>query len=327
VILGKAYISEKPPPTRVTVCIVALAIGFFIVATPYLIYLKAETGTWTISGKVGANFAAGAFNNEDELGSVQPGLSQGGIKDFAKNIFYGTRYAQIFLASILPLFLAVLASLGLFRSVWNRERLWRELYLLSFCILTIGGYILSVVLERYFYVMLPIFFAWIARGIVEAEQWYLESVQKWNMPKLFNLLNSRSFVPVCLVLIFFYTFTTNFYVRSAESAWQGAAFEERDAGEWMRKNVGPNQIIFSPSFRPVFYAKGEQFWSDTKEPENLLGELKEKQIRYVVLNERIYKKFPYLQDLYGEVQKSDDFKLIYDREDMPGYRISIFELK
>lgn len=327
VVLGKSYLSAKTHRTRTFFRIAALIIGFFIVAAPYLIYLKVETGTWTVSGKVEANIMAGALKDEgdSDLGN----LAQHGqtTENIFKNLFYGTRYAQIFLASILPLFLVILSSLGLFRSIWKRERLWRELYLLLFCILTIGGYIFSVVLERYLYVLLPVFIAWIARGIVEAEQWYLNSVKEWRMPRLLTFLSPRGFVPVCLVLIFFYMFTANFYVRSAESAWQGAAFEERDAGKWIRKNASPNSLMFSPSFRPIFYGEGEQFWTDTTDPKILMSEIKEKQVRYVILNDRSYKKFPYLREFNEVLRKSEDFKLVYEREDMPGYKISIFELK
>ncbi|MGQ0543147.1 MAG: glycosyltransferase family 39 protein [Blastocatellia bacterium] len=311
--------------------VAAIILGFTLLAAPYISYLRSETGSWTISGKTSKNFASGIFSEEtSQRGRDQEVEQPAGkptVKNLASNFIFNLREAQKGLGQLMPMFLLLFAGLGLFGERWRKERLKREAYLLSFCLLTVFGYAATWVLERYLYVLFPIFFGWIALGVMRLEHWFRESSPDWTIGKFLSRINYVKFVAICLVFIYLYVFTINFYVRSRESAWQGAAYEERDAGIWLRENGKASPVIFSGSFRPVFYADGNQYWTETSDMRQVLEKIRNSRVDYVVDSERIHKKFPYLKGISEVLQNEPDFELIYERNDMPGYKISIFRLR
>ncbi len=310
--------------------VAALVLGFAIFAMPYIFYLHEATGTWTISGKAATNLAVGALQDSSEIGdkpAAVEGSDSKSIKVLLMTFVSSLRDTQTNITNLLYFLLIALIAIGLFRERWSEERFKREAYLISFCLLTILGYAATVSLERYFYVLLPIFFGWIAHGILQFEQWVRETTQKLTPHKSLYLPGSRIFVGLCLIFIFFYVFHVNFYVRSTESAWQGSAFEERDAGLWLKNHSQPSPVIFSASFRPVFYAEGKQFWVENKDISQIIAQIKENKVGYVVDNERSYKKHLHLKGFSEILQNDPAFELVYQKNDQPGYKISIFKLK
>ncbi len=323
--LGKSLWQRKPLTRKWIPQVSALMIGFAILATPYIFYLRSETGTWTISGKAMANFAEGELHQDDEA-DPRPALDQQVGKVLVRNFAFGLRQIHIIFTDLLPILLLIFAALGLFGNKWSTERSKREFYLLLFCLITMVGYAASVVETRYFYVLLPIFFGWIASGIVQAEQWVKESVQ--NSPARFSFLVNGRLIPIVMVIvIFLYVFPTNFYVRSQTSAWQGAAYEERDAGLWLRENGKPSANILSASFRPVFYAGGKQVWSRDTDIGGILARIKSNDIDYVIDSERTFARNPHLRDLSAALQNEPTLELVFQENPMPGYKISIFKVK
>lgn len=304
---------------------VVLLLGFMICAAPYIFYLHSATGEWTISGKASVNISAGAMRAGDYTTAAVS------VKQSAKvliiNFVLCLREVQKSLANLLPFLMIFLVALGLFAKRWDEKRFGREIYLILFCVLTIIGYSAAVVQDRYFYFLLPIFFGWMARGIVQTERWLHDTLQNLlpeNFPYPFS---PKIFYAVCLALIYFYVFSINFYVRSAESAWQGAAFEERDAGLWLKDHSKPSPEIYSAGFRPVFYAEGKQFWTTATSETEITSELKKRGTDFVIVNERAYKENPHLENFSQYLQNSREFELIYQRCDQPDYKISIYKLK
>lgn len=312
--------------------IAILTLGFAIFAAPYIVYLHGETGRWTISGKVEKNFAAGAFS-ESALKRTQADDAENAVSDeqsikaLAMNFALNLREVQKALSSLIPFFLMILIGVGLFRNSWDRERFFREAFLFSFCLVTMIGYAASFVLERYLYVLLPVFFVWIAQGIIGLKEWYKASTNSealgWSVyfPK-------PSWMPTfLLILLFLYLFPTNIFVRSKESAWQTAAFGERDAGIWLQENGKPGATVFCFSSVPIFYSQTKEFWTDEKQPEQIVEEILLQQVDYVVDSERSYKKRPYLADLTAALKGDPNFELIYERDEFPGNRIAIYRTK
>ena len=330
--IGKALWQRQLFGRETILQVAAILLGFMLLSAPYILYLKSETGSWTISGKTSQNFASGVFSEDalqEERGDegMEPRVGRPTARELASNFVHNFREAQKSIGQLIPMFLLVLAGLGLFGERWSKERFKREAYLLAFCVLTILGYAATWVIERYLYILLPIFFGWIALGIVRLERWFRESCPDWTFGKYLTRVNYGSFVAVCLILIYLYVFTTNFYVRSKESEWQGRAYEERDAGIWLRENGKPSPVIFSVSFRPVFYADGNQYAPETKDVREILEKIRNEQVDYVVDSERMHKKLPHLKGLTEALQNEDNYELVYQRNDHPGHKISIFRRK
>ncbi len=153
-------------------------LGFALLATPYLIYIRSTTGSWSISPKFkahisGTNFSDTVFDKnfmptlKPQIPPVRSTGEKGKI--LIKSFFRNLQVINRSIPNLFPPFLIIFVGLGLFRAKWNANRLRREMYLLFFCVLTIVCYALTIVEVRYFYVLLPILFGWMACGIVEME--------------------------------------------------------------------------------------------------------------------------------------------------------------
>lgn len=329
VIFSKSLWEKKLPFGRIpSKQIFTLLIGFALLATPYIIYLKQQTGTWTISGKIQVNTITAYAEDEikpDTPDDVKPGAE--GIRTYFKYFVINLMEFQKSLSFLLPSLLFILIGLGLFVAPWNKERLQREIYLVAFCLITILGYAVAVVRDRYFYILLPIFFGWIAYGVVQLERWFQESKQNFLPNRFLEFFNKKSFVIVSLIIIFAYVFPINFFVRTKEKAWEVAAYEERDAGLWLKENGNPSALVFSAVLRPVFYSEHKHLPLTTKTIEDTLKQIKEKKVEYVITSERSLYRNPTLKGFTEVLENSPDFEMIYDRKDYSKYRISIFRAK
>ena len=345
--IAKAISNQKKVFRNVMANSVAILLGLAIVSTPYILHLRSVTGTWTISGKTSTNIASGIFSEKSAEAEPDRNLSEvtspePSMKNVASNFIYNLRVAQNVLEEMLPLFLLPLVALGLFGEKWGEERIFRESYLITFCLLTIVGYAASWVLERYFYVLLPIFFGWIGLGIFRLEIWFRATIANWKSIGFKSRYKTSSFVALTMILVYVYVFPVNFYVRSKESEWQRSAYEERDAGIWLRKFGQAHPKIFSPSFRPAFYADGIQFWTTSEDTNEIMDEIincegkklissaqnmENCKIDYVFISERWISKRSYIGDLSDAIKSRPEFDLVYFNHDRPGYSVSIYALK
>jgi hypothetical protein len=324
--IGLQYLRTKDRPGFKVplVRVAAFTFGFLLLASPYIGYLRHVTGVWTVSNKATVNMAGGVLRAaEADRKSTEMTTANVDGRVLVREVIDAERRAQTHIQDLAPLVIFIFVALGLFGEKWSSERLFRESYLLAFCVLTAVGYIATIVLERYFYVMLPVFFVWMGRGIEEAERWILGSLGKWNLARIRPVM-SKVAIPLCLALVFVYMFSLNFYVRSTESRWQGSAVEERDAGIWMKKNGPASPTVFAGSFRPVFYARGIQVWTDSKDAAEILAEIKTRGVDYIVENDRSTRKYPYLEEVFKLVKNSQDFELVYENKRHPDFEISIY---
>ncbi|MEQ1764115.1 MAG: glycosyltransferase family 39 protein [Pyrinomonadaceae bacterium] len=316
-VLGRSLWVRPFSGTNLLLRVGALFLGFFILAAPYLYYLRSETGAWTVSAKSDVNFASGIYSEGaqeyvDEYDSIP--------KVFAYNLFeIHKAFPYLF-----PPLLMILVALGLFGERWDRERFWREGYLILFFLMTLAGYAITVVQTRYLFVLLPILFGWSACGVVQLQKWLHGSIENW-WPGKGNLAEARLFVPVCLALMYLYVMPLNSFLQSSEKAWQTLAYEERDAGLWLKQNSEQSPLVFSASLRPVFYAEAKQLTPKSSDSAEVLYQIHNCSVDYVITGERSLKRNPYLKDLPDALLSSPNFKLVYEENVYPGYKISIFK--
>ncbi len=326
--IGKILWNRKLLTRNSTVTIAALLLGFIILAAPYLFYLRSATGSWTISGKVANNVAAGALHDDEaDAPDVVANSEKQTGKILIRAVVLNLIEIQKIFNYLFPILLMIFVALGLFGEHWDKERLKRESYLIAFCLITIFGYALAVSQVRYFYILLPIFFGWMARGIIGLEKWLNKSIQEWFPNRCFYLISSKSFVILCIIFIYLYVLPINFYMRPAEKAWRDSAFEERDAGLWIKENGKPSPTIFSAGFRPVFYAEGKQIQPKTENLNQILEQIKNSKADYIITGKRALKRHPYLENLTEILQNSTEFDCIYQNKDKAGYEIYIFTSK
>jgi hypothetical protein len=152
----------------------ALACCFLIFALPYMIYLHQQLGAWTISGKLAGHlWQGGGRAGEFKTASLVPNFASALVQT-AK----GLRGEYELLALIFSPPFVALAALGLFRAAWSRKRLLRELYLATFVVATLAGYAVTLPNIRFLVPMLPILICWLARGVVEIEDWTTKTLAR-----------------------------------------------------------------------------------------------------------------------------------------------------
>lgn len=305
----------------------ALIFGFLILAVPYILYLQGETGVLTISGKAGVNFASGEFREDPAAAAMpMPFESKSALLLVIKTFLENLIDVQISFSVLLPWLMAVFVALGLFGSKWDRARFKRETYLGFFCAFTVICYALTVTQTRYFYVLLPIFFGWIALGIRSLGQWFYDSANGGVPEKYFIIFNRNFFAGACLVFIFVYLFPINYFMRSEESLWKANAYEERNAGLWIKENGKKNPLIFSARRTPALYAEGEKLFLTTTGIEETIAEAVNHQVDYIVLGKRTLKQKSFAKGV-EMLEKREDFEIIYHKNEYPGYEILIFGRK
>lgn len=301
--------------------IAALLLGLSIFATPYILYLRAETGQWTVSGKAEINTIVGEL--ETEMDSSARQTSTGPIKEFAKYFLHNLIEVQKTMPALFPLLLWLFVGLGLFASPWGKERFERETFLILFCAVTVAGYAAAVVQLRYFYVLLPILIGWMAHGIVNFTEW-LQGTAKSQKGSTAGLLKPRPVAAFLITAVFLYVLPLNLYMRSTDSSWETSGYEERDAGLWIRQNGSSEPYVFSASRRPAFYAEARQLTPKTENVAEVLSDIEAQQVDYVVTSDRSLKRNPFLAGLDKILLSDPNFELVYENTPRPGYGVSIF---
>ncbi|QQS41697.1 MAG: glycosyltransferase family 39 protein [Acidobacteriota bacterium] len=305
-----------------------LVLGFMFLATPYIYYLRVETGQWTISGKLVVNIAGGELRVDtgDDY-ALRPTVLVEKVKVLLLAFFFNLIGIQVILAYLLPILIMITVSLGIFGEKWVEERIRREIYLIGFCMFTVMAYTATVQQTRYFYMLLPIFFGWIALGIVVVSKWFNATFGNWVPDRARWVFERKSFVVGALVFLFLYTMPINFFLREKEELWTNTAYEERDAGLWLRENAKGRPIVFSASRRPVFYALGEHVNPVSRDLEENYRDIIEKKVDYVILGDRALLRNEFLAGLEKRLVADGRFEQVYMREDVPGYGIAIYKRK
>ena len=275
-ILGLRALS-RPPRIRNLGYPLLLGIVFLAVIFPYLYRVHEATGVWTISQKVGANFATaeglalGSFRQFDietwgldstgqQVRFFSEEIAAASALDYIlanpvayARILYGNTlklFAQLFNIHLFPWYLLLPLALGLFRRAWDRERAWNELFL-AFTLLPGLSFILFFVQERYIAALVPILMIWAGHGLLELGDWLQDTV--WTISrkdakaprpgKNRGNLTWLVWLPTALLAVFFLVMTP----RQADTAYlPGSARPVHlEAGKALAPYVEPGDIVMS----------------------------------------------------------------------------------
>ena len=78
---------------------------------------------------------------------------------------------------------------------------------------------------------------------------------------------------------------------------------------------------------PVFYAEGTQLPPRSTDIDEIIRDLRSRNLDYVITTIRGLRRNPYLKDLEGILLNSADFTRIYEDHRDPDHSISIFQYK
>ena len=285
-VLGLRALS-RPPRLRNLGYPLLLGITFLLVIFPYIYKVHQETGVWTISQKVGANFATAeglALGNFKQFDVETWGLDSTGhmVRFFSKEtadasalayiladpvaylrILYGNTlklFRQLWTVHLVPWYLLIFISLGLFQKIWDRKRAWNELFLAS-TLLTGLSFILFFVQERYIAVLVPTLLLWAGHGFITFGDWLAGSVQQiithqpLDQARIRGWYRSLVWVPITLMALFFLILTP----RQAQTAYlQGSVRPVHlKAAAALRPYVEPGDILMSRYVAIAFHSGAE----------------------------------------------------------------------
>jgi len=272
----------------------ALLAGFFILAVPYLMYLHAGTGKWTLSTKGEVNqqlSAAVLFENEgikdpfyhltednmhlpydmayhignlNELNRIQEGNErivhipiQNYIKKYVRNVYLMLRFAipRLFTAPLL-----VLWAIGFFGPIYQRKQ-WAKIGYLASFVLFFWFVVIPVfhVNDRYLAPMFPLMFIWIGNGCLILYRWLEENLKRF-LPEgnRIHFRPKRTALIVLMAGLAVFSFLPELAkvvsVSRDSNDMWSQPVELRKAGFWLKSQTSEPPVIMSLNKAVDFYA-------------------------------------------------------------------------
>lgn len=312
--------------------LILFLIGFLIIASPYLIFLYNYTGHLSISAK--SDFSevymlepyteeyeqAHFLLNEDNTEIIQDRLrkpKEGTIKKILKNPLKSIRtYIENLyeennqFVDIFPIIFIILASFGLFRSNF-KYGLFKQLYLLIFILYPLLLYPVFFILARFLACTIPFLIIWVSKGIYEFGISFNKKGFK-NMMLWFVII-------ICIFGIILTIYHPQYGIEQE-------ALEHKEAGIWLKENIGEDLIIMSRKQWVSFYSNSKVVFVPYSNYEDMLDFACHENVDYIVIDERFVSKTrPRLRFLLDEKNTPKEIKSIYKDESIK--KILIYELK
>jgi 4-amino-4-deoxy-L-arabinose transferase-like glycosyltransferase len=290
--------------------LLAMAGAFLLVALPYWIYLRVQTGQWMISGQAGMTYitcislAYGDVAGFDratwgldaagrEVNFFSPDIVSFSMFDhmradpaaFARLVYQNVRdfINTLFNIRMFPVFLLPFLSLGLFDFAWDRRRTKKELLLLASSAPALS-FLLFFVQERYIGVALPLLVIWTAHGLDRFGVWMTDTLTRLRGRRGEALWGHvLTAIPVALLLVF----CVAMWEREAAGTSLGSyRMAHREAGLWLAERIEPGATVMSRYPAIAFHAGAD--WAPT--PNATIGEVldyaRSHGADYFVLDER-----------------------------------------
>jgi hypothetical protein len=331
-----------------------LVVGIFlIIASPYVAFLYRHTGHVRFEGKWNINYTiarrelSGMSYEESAYGLGPNSSIQGPLLDpfhFAAYTPYAHSLAdkvstllgmakhnsksveRSFLNHDLgsPLFL-LLIPIGLFRTSWDRRRLFHESIITSVFLSVLFLWLTSSSAEfRYVFPLVPLGILWVAKGIEELAHWSAESCISLDLVKWGSRGRARLLVESVVLLSIF-----GISLRSISQDWLFHSEEKENldikaASLWL-KNLNPgSKRIASFATIPTYYAQGTLVGLPYAPSGLALHYLADQKIDYIVLDAQFGGNFPEVSEWLKDRIPDARAKLIYESSTGPGHEIAIY---
>ena len=291
--------------------LLAMAGAFLVVAFPYWLYLRLQTGQWMISGQAGMTYITCislAYGDVAGFDLATWGLDSAGreVVFFSPDIVFFSMFDHMrsdprafallvyqnvrdflgtfFNLRMLPVFLLPFLSLGLFDFAWDRKRIKRELLLIASTAPALS-FLLFFVQERYIGVVLPLLLIWVAHGLDRFGEWMTDSLTR--------LLGGRSLravwghvltsIPVLLLLAFCVLMLPREAAGTSVGSYRVA---HREAGLWLAAHVEPGETVMSRYPAIAFHAGADWVPTPNAEISEVLSYAESHGADYFVIDER-----------------------------------------
>ena len=303
----------------------ALVMGFLVLAAPYLIHLRLQNGGWTISGKLQSHMWQGSRNIAETARGPVINPVFPGVWVMLTQLAKALRYEFELFNLIFPPTFVLIAGLGLFRTRWNRIRASRELYLFSFVAAALAGYAVTLPNIRFLVPLLPILLFWVAKGVVEFEEWVVETLARIKGARRFLPGVSRLIVPLVIAALLVSLLPLFVYLLRGDK-W-GDYHGQKSAAMWIKEQEAGAAAPVIMSTVPVaaFYAEGRHVLLVDETPAQLVARARREKVSYVIINERNLKHMS-LRSLLDEKNQLPGIQLVHSVAEYPGHKILVYAL-
>ncbi len=324
---------------------------FLVLAFPYWLYLRLQTGRWMISGQAGMTYITcislaygdvvgfdqatwGLDRASGEVNFFSPAMVSFRMLDhiradplaFARLVYHNVRdfLSTLFSWRMFPAWLIPLLTLGLFGSAWDRRRAKGELLLLASTAPALS-FIFFFVQERYIGAVLPLLIMWTAHGAGRWADWAGETLAGWwpRGPKerTWRLCLSGALMAALVVISLWWM------PRVATTTSLGSFRPaHRTAGLWLSERIQPGDTVMSRYPAVAFHAGASWVPTPNASIPDVLAYAYAHGADYFVLDERETRQLrPQLAPLL-EIQEMPGLRRLAELED-EGARIVIFRLE
>jgi 4-amino-4-deoxy-L-arabinose transferase-like glycosyltransferase len=264
-----------------------LCAGFILLAAPYIFYLRHETGAWTLSVKIGGHLWQGSRLAAGELApAMRPPLP--GVTTAVVQTTKALRFEYEMFNLIFPPLFVLLVGVCLFRKRWTAQRLWRELYLLSFIMATLAGYAVTLPNIRFIVPLLPLLLCWVSKGIIEFEEWTVLTLNNFDGAKRY-VPHLRRFILPLVVACLMASLVPLFVYLLRGDKW-GDYYGQKRAGLWIKEHdMSSTPVIMSTVPVTAFYAGGRHVALVDEDYTAFIARARREGVGYIIVNERDFR--------------------------------------
>ena len=367
------YQALKKREYRLIFVLVSAVISFLIISSPYLYYLHDVTGEWTLSSKGTTNMQGSITAMENKGKKLNPWLllnednshlpddeiyhtgeflkiyqqnSRAGdatddqnsvqitlflvVKKYLRNFY---QVVTTGIGQVLSVPILLLTVLGLFGNSWDRERTWRELYLLSYVVFFWFVLIpMFHITERYMLQIVPIVLIWSGLGVEKLLEWFQQTTLNFQISWNKRLVSTlKTLFVLMLVGSFIVPGLTRMGLKNPflSEKWV-EPIEQKKAGLWLKAHYNETPIIMAWNHAISFYAGNYNIKQTVSIPQNeldrVLAYARNRGAKFLALNEKNREDFPTIDYLLDESQAPSNLKLIYKDDSIAGLKTLIYEI-
>ncbi|MFQ5496169.1 MAG: hypothetical protein ACE5EX_12405, partial [Phycisphaerae bacterium] len=327
----------------------AYVIAFLLCAAPYIVYLHAQTGRWTVSGKLAVTWDIGqAVQDRDpaEYDRVTAGLDPEGKEiiwfsphRFDRNLVQIVaadptglarrlaRNARVVAGRLVgrtafPSPLTPPVALGLFTAAWSRRRLRREA-LLAMGLLPLITFLPFHVELRFFAPAFVVLLIWSADGLARFGDWLVATAHALWPPLVAGKRTlALSLLPGALAIVCLLVAMPAAYREGLQST----DFGHKDAGLWLHENTPADAVVLTRDIAVALYAERAWVPSPHAEFDAYLGYALRHGADYLVADERELTVLrPHLGFLLDTGNPPPGLVAVYDRAGNKG-RVIVYRL-
>jgi 4-amino-4-deoxy-L-arabinose transferase-like glycosyltransferase len=333
-LLGKNTVKNSK---RFLISMASLAVGFLIVAAPYITFLYQETGQLQIGNKDAffilgieqnyvSRYEAGSSLNRGAETFLDPYQGKIGndvdvvdyvISNPGKLVYSYFTNVWLIVAQRLPhkfpIWFFAIAGLGLFGAAWNRKRFKREIYMISVILYPIISYGFFVTSARSAALTVALLVIWLAKGTDVLNGWFGKTLSSINIGKLDFLkrkvMGSESLKKLPFIIVFISLLP--FMVLPL--SWEKGTADDPYliAGDWLKNNTPEGSKLMVREPEVAFYSERTYVVLPFANSSDIIEYGKDKGADYLIIDPNIGSRIPMLEPLLNETNAPPELELVH----------------